>query len=217
MYYEGDFVQGFITAQFPNLKPARTMITSRSRLWAQLPQLLQGPRRQLHLRHLRRNSFSGSVSVRNCFPPGAVTGGADLVCAFKDTPTVRSFINYLATSQAQDIWVKRGGLFPSIHRSALNDYPDPIDQKSAQQLQNASMFRFGAGDSMPSAMQNAWWAGVQQYLQNPSQLDSILTGLENTAMTAYSASPTPCISLTVSISIRITFTFGITDSHRQHH
>jgi alpha-glucoside transport system substrate-binding protein len=47
------------------------------------------------------------------------------------------------------------------------------------------LFRFGAGDSMPSAVQTAWWAGVLAYLQDPSKLDSILDTIESTAKTAY--------------------------------
>ncbi len=154
MYYEGDFIQGFITTQFPSLK-AQTDY-----------------------------DYFPFPTVNTQFQ-GAVTGGADLVAAFKDTPAVRSFIQYIASPQAQDIWVKRGG-FISVNKSiSLIDYPDPISMKSAQQLSNATLFRFGAGDSMPGAMQTAWWAGVLQYLQNPSQLDAILSSLEDTAKTAY--------------------------------
>ena len=47
------------------------------------------------------------------------------------------------------------------------------------------VFRFGAGDSMPGAMQTAWWSATLKYLQDPSQLDSILSDLENTAKTVY--------------------------------
>ena len=105
--------------------------------------------------------------------------------AFKDTPAVRSFVNYVSTPEAQDIWVKKGG-FVSVNKEiSVSDYPDPVAQKSVQQLLSASTFRFGAGDSMPGAMQTAWWAAVLQYLQNPGQLDSILTSLESTAVTAY--------------------------------
>ena len=154
MYYEGDFVQGFITGQYKNLK-AQTDYD-----YFPFPTI--------------------NTQYQN-----AVTGGADLVVAFKDTPAVRSFISYIASSQAQDIWVKRGGFISVNKNISVSDYPDPIAQKSVQQLLGASTFRFGAGDSMPSAMQSAWWAGVLQYLQDPTKLDSILTSLESTANTTY--------------------------------
>jgi alpha-glucoside transport system substrate-binding protein len=116
---------------------------------------------------------------------GGVTGGADLVAVFNDTPTVRSFIEYLSTADAQAIWVKRGGFTSVNNKVSLDDYPDVLTRAAAQQLTEATLFRFGAGDSMPSAVQTAWWAGVLSYLQDPTQLDSILADIESTAQTAY--------------------------------
>ncbi len=116
---------------------------------------------------------------------GGVTGGADLIVAFKDNPTIRSFVQYLSTAKAQEIWVKRGG-FTSVNKMvSLDAYPNVLTRNAAQQLTGATLFRFGAGDSMPSAVQHAWWAGVLSYLQNPSQLDSILANIESVAKTAY--------------------------------
>jgi len=115
----------------------------------------------------------------------AVTGGADLVVAFKDNPTVPSLVEYLSTAAAQDIWVKRGGFTSVNNQVPLSDYPDIVTQNAAKQLSTAAIFRFGAGDSMPSAVQTAWWAGVLSYLQNPDQLDSILQNIESVAVTAY--------------------------------
>ena len=116
---------------------------------------------------------------------GGVTGGADLIVAFKDTPTVRSFVQYLSTADAQTIWVKRGGFTSVNSKVSLDAYPDVLTRAAAQQLTGATLFRFGAGDSIPSAVQAAWWSGVLAYLQNPSQLDSILANIESVAKTAY--------------------------------
>jgi alpha-glucoside transport system substrate-binding protein len=114
-----------------------------------------------------------------------VTGGADLVVAFNDNATVRSFVQYLSTAPAQEIWVERGGFTSVNNQVPLSAYPNVLAQRAAQQLSTASIFRFGAGDSMPSAVQSAWWAGVLAYLQNPGQLDSILQNIESVAVTAY--------------------------------
>ncbi len=40
---------------------------------------------------------------------------------------------------------------------------------------------------MPTAMSTAYWKGVLDYISNPSQLNSILSTLENTAVSAYSS------------------------------
>jgi alpha-glucoside transport system substrate-binding protein len=116
---------------------------------------------------------------------GGVTGGADLLCAFKDTPAVRSFVEYMSTAAAQDIWVKRGGFTSLNNKVSLSDYPDAITRAAAEQLTQATLFRFGAGDSMPSAVQTAWWAGVVSYLQDPTSLDTVLANIQSVADTAY--------------------------------
>jgi len=115
----------------------------------------------------------------------AVTGGADLVVAFKDTPAVRSLVEYLSTAAAQDIWVKRGGFTSVNNKVPLSDYPDVVSQNAASQLSSAAIFRFSQDDAMPAAVENAYWAAVLSYLQNPSDLDSILQGVETVAAANY--------------------------------
>lgn len=180
MYYEGDFVQGFVTTQFPDLEAVQDFD------YFPFPSVptTASPGASPPVTGTASPTATGTITQ------GVVTGGADVVVAFRDTPTIRSFIAYLASPEAQSIWVKRGGFISLNRQIALTDYPDPIAQKSVQQLLNTSVFRFGAGDIMPAAMQTSWWTGIQQYLQNPAQLDSILTSLENAAKTAYPASST---------------------------
>lgn len=154
MYYEGDFVEGFIKGQFPSLVPGQDF------------------------------SFFNFPTINQQFGNG-ITGGADEAVIFKDNPTIESFMNYISTATAQDIWVKRGG-FTSLNKLVpISDYPDVVAQQAAQQLANATLFRFGAGDSMPSAVQTTWWADVLKYLQDPNQLDALLQDIENQAKTAY--------------------------------
>ncbi|MFC1976698.1 ABC transporter substrate-binding protein [Chloroflexota bacterium] len=116
---------------------------------------------------------------------GAVTGGANVVVAFKDTPTVRSFIEYLASADAQQIWVERGGFTAVNNQVSLSAYPTVLARLAAQQLTGATVFRFDADDNMPSAVQKAFWEGTLAYLQNPDQLDSILQDIEARAKDAY--------------------------------
>lgn len=118
---------------------------------------------------------------------GADTGGADIMAAFKDNTGTRQFMQFMASAEAQSIWVKRGGA-TSVNKSVpLSDYPSDVARNSAMQLTTASSFRVGADDLMPAAMENAYWAGVLSYIQHPSQLDSVLSSLENTAMQAYTS------------------------------
>lgn len=184
MHYGGDYVQGFLVAQFPNQVPgedyaffAFPVIDPDAVMPAATPTPVVSP--------------TPTPQITPAVTPGVaqdmlvVTGGADLVVAFRDNPTVRSFMEYIASAEAQEIWVERGG-FTSVNNNVdLDAYPDELARQSAEMLATATVFRYGAGDIMPSAVQTAWWTGVLEYLQNPNQLDSILQNIENQAVAAY--------------------------------
>jgi alpha-glucoside transport system substrate-binding protein len=116
---------------------------------------------------------------------GAVTGGANVVVVFRDNATTRSFVEYLASPEAQQIWVNLGGFTAVNKEVSLSAYPNPLARKAAEQLTGATVFRFDADDNMPSAVQKAFWEGTLAYLQNPSSLDSVLEQIEATAVDAY--------------------------------
>jgi alpha-glucoside transport system substrate-binding protein len=116
---------------------------------------------------------------------GAIIGGADLLVAMKDNDGTRQFMQFLATAEAQSIWVKRGGA-TSVNRSVnLDDYPDPVARQSAQILTNATAVQLSVGDLVPPALQSAYWKGMLTYISTPGQLDSVLNSLEDTAKRAY--------------------------------
>jgi alpha-glucoside transport system substrate-binding protein len=122
------------------------------------------------------------------FPPidpqyaGAVTGGADLLVMFNDTPASRSLMQYLSTGAAQQIWVGRGGFTSTNNQVSLNNYPDPLAAKVAEQLTSARIFRFDADDIWGGELQDAFWKGILDYLEDPSRLDSILQEIEAVAV-----------------------------------
>ena len=116
---------------------------------------------------------------------GAVTGGADVVVAFKNNSAVKQLIQYLATPAAQVIWVKRGGFTSPNKQVDLSTYPDPVSKKSAQMLASATITRFGADDLMPTQVETAFWKGTLTYIQDQSQLDSVLSTIKSTATQAY--------------------------------
>ncbi len=69
----------------------------------------------------------------------------------------------------------------------LSAYPDPVAQASAKALTGAPVFRFGADDLMPQAVENAFWKATLQYVQTPNQLDSILSSMESIAAQSYTS------------------------------
>jgi alpha-glucoside transport system substrate-binding protein len=117
---------------------------------------------------------------------GSITGGGDLFGMFTDTPQARSLIQYLLTPEAQEIWVKRGGFISANKNVPAESYPDEASKASAEILANAKTFRFDASDLMPNAMNKAFFQAVVKYVQNPSDLDSILANLDSVQTDAYS-------------------------------
>jgi len=112
------------------------------------------------------------------WPGGAVTGGANIAYAFNSNPGTCSFLSHIASADAQEIWVKRGG-FTSVNRDvSIDAYPDVVTRKQAQQLLEAQTFRFDMDDAIGGAAQQAIFAGVVQYLTNPGSLDGILQSVE---------------------------------------
>jgi alpha-glucoside transport system substrate-binding protein len=114
----------------------------------------------------------------------AVTGGADLVVAMRDSSAVRELVRYLATARAQTIWVKRGG-FTSANKSVdLAAYPNPVARHSAAMLTATTTFRFGAGDLLSPAVQQAFWKGALTFIRDQKQLEMLLTDIEHVAQQA---------------------------------
>ena len=110
----------------------------------------------------------------------------DLLGMFRDTPAARELIAYLTTPQAQEAWISRPGSGAiSVNQRVLADYPDNLSRDLAENLAKAADVRFDASDSMPQMMQNAFLNAVLEYLDAPSQLNVILSGLDQVRKAAY--------------------------------
>lgn len=116
---------------------------------------------------------------------GAVEAAGDLFGMFNDTPQARALLKYLTTPEAQAIWVQRGGALSPNKRVPAEAYPDPLAQQAGQILTSAEIVRFDASDLMPEAMNNAFWSAILEYVQNPGDLDRILTNLDQVQQDAY--------------------------------
>lgn len=129
-------------------------------------------------------SFFGFPAFVADAPPSTVIAG-DLFGMFNDTPEARAHIRYLVTSEAQAIWVGRGGAISPNQNVSLDTYPDELARKAAEQLTQAEVVAFDASDLMPEAMNNAFWQAVLEYLQSPDDLERILENLDAVRSDAY--------------------------------
>ena len=116
---------------------------------------------------------------------GARVIAGDLFGMFKDTDQARQLIKYLTTPEAQAIWVKRGGAISPNKKVAASDYPDDLSRSIGQIMVSTTTPKFDAGDLMPNAMQADYWKAVLAFVNDQSQLDSILAGLDKTQADAY--------------------------------
>jgi alpha-glucoside transport system substrate-binding protein len=109
----------------------------------------------------------------------------DLFGMFNDRPVVRSLMEWLASAEAQEIWVRRGGFIAPNRDVPLDAYPDDLTRQAAEILVTAEVVRFDASDMMPAAVNDAFWAGVLEFVQNPGNLDAILQRIEEVAQESY--------------------------------
>ena len=116
---------------------------------------------------------------------GALTGGGDIVGLFSDKAAAKDLLKYLVTAEAQQIWADKGGFVSA--NTKVTTYPNAVEQKSADSIKNATVFRFDGGDLMPGTMKAAFFTAMVDFAEDQSQLDSILASLDEVQATAYAA------------------------------
>ncbi|MET4539992.1 MULTISPECIES: extracellular solute-binding protein [Micrococcaceae] len=100
----------------------------------------------------------------------AVTGGGEMVGAYKDTPEVQSFLAYLASADFANNRVKLGGVVSANKGLDPANAQSDLDKLTVQILQDPdTVFRFDGSDLMPSAVgSNSFWKGIVQWINGTS-------------------------------------------------
>ena len=112
-------------------------------------------------------------------------GAADMVVMFNDTPEARAFMEYIISTEAQEIWVAEIGALSANKGVNPAAYPDDLTRKAAEILVNASTFRFDGSDLMPSAVgAGSFWTGILDYVSGTSLMKVLMT-IETSALDAY--------------------------------
>ncbi|WP_328611091.1 ABC transporter substrate-binding protein [Amycolatopsis sp. NBC_00345] len=114
-------------------------------------------------------------------PPVSVVS-ADLAGMFHDTPQSRRLMEFLVTPEAQRIWpgIASASAFSASAKVGQSVYGDPVKRKVAEALTGQSQVCFDASDLMPAAMTGAFYRAVLEYVNDPGQLDTLLSRLEDT-------------------------------------
>jgi alpha-glucoside transport system substrate-binding protein len=114
-----------------------------------------------------------------------VVGGGDVMVMFKDNPASRAFMEYLATPEAAEIWVRRGGFSSPNSNVDADLYSDELTRKTATALAEAEVFKFDMSDLLPGQFgSDAMFTILQDFLKNPQDVDGTATKLEAAAKSA---------------------------------
>jgi alpha-glucoside transport system substrate-binding protein len=121
--------------------------------------------------------------------PASVVGGGDTVVLFNDSPAAQALIKYMASTDAAEIWAKRGG-FATLNKNLdAGVYPDAITQTTAGAIGEAEVFRFDLSDLQPAAFGGTVGQGLfklfQDFLKNPDDVDGITKQMETAAAKAF--------------------------------
>lgn len=115
-------------------------------------------------------------------------GGADLFVMFNDNENTRALMEFLTQPEALAGWLEGGGSgIATNNQFPLDRYPDPLSRRAAEVLQQVDAFRFDASDLMPGDVNQAFWTGALDFVQNPDALPDILERIESIADEAYAA------------------------------
>lgn len=132
--------------------------------------------------------FFDFPSISNTSP--AVVGGADVAVLLKDSPGGKALMQYLASPEAAEVWVKLGGFISPNKNVSLEVYPDDIIRRAAQALIAAQdSFRFDMSDLQPAEFGGTTGQGMfkafQDFLRDPTDTDGVMQYLESSAADAY--------------------------------
>jgi ABC-type glycerol-3-phosphate transport system substrate-binding protein len=110
-----------------------------------------------------------------------LVGGGDLAAAFKDSADVRSFLKYISSAAAGTIWVSTGAIVSPNKQVKAKAYPNLLVRNEAKQVAAAKVFLFDGSDLLPGSLADDWGAVLQNALQKPGSISSLLSDFQKKA------------------------------------
>ena len=114
---------------------------------------------------------------------GNVEGFADSFVMYNDTPQAKALMSYLATADAQSLFVAGGGTLAA--NSTVQNFPDPVFKKAADIVASAKTLLVDASDFFPADMKTGFYKGILDFTKDQSKLDSILATLDQVQAASY--------------------------------
>ncbi len=116
-----------------------------------------------------------------------LVGGGDITAAFVANSDVKALVEYLASPEAGKIWVSTGAIVSPNKGVTAAAYPNPLVKAEAEQVKNATVFRFDGSDLMPGSLGEDWGTVLQTVLKDPSKIDSQLSSFQTEAKDAFAS------------------------------
>ena len=109
-----------------------------------------------------------------------ITGGGEMVGAYKDTPEVQALLAYMASADFANTRVKLGGAVSANKGLDPNNGQSELDKQSIALLQDPdTVFRFDGSDLMPGAVgSNSFWKGIVAWV-NGAPAKQVADSVEN--------------------------------------
>jgi alpha-glucoside transport system substrate-binding protein len=118
-----------------------------------------------------------------------VVGGGDTVSMFTDSEAAQALVEFLATTEAAQVWAEKGGFATLAQDLDPNVYPDAITQTTAGAISEAETFRFDLSDLQPAEFGGTVGQGLfklfQDFYANPGNVDQIAQQMERAAAKAH--------------------------------
>jgi alpha-glucoside transport system substrate-binding protein len=118
-----------------------------------------------------------------------VVGGGDSITTFRDTPAVRAFASFLASTDGARVWAARGGFSSPNRNIGASVYPDEQTARIAGALAQAQTVRFDMSDLAPASFGGTpgqgEWKILQDFLANTSDVNGTAAKLESAAAKAF--------------------------------
>ena len=114
-----------------------------------------------------------------------LVGAGDLASAFKDSADIRAVLKYISSPEAGRIWVSTGAIISPNKQVKKGAYPNVLVQKEAAQVAAAKVFLFDGSDTLPGTLADDWGATLQNVLQKPGSISSLLSDFQKKADKAF--------------------------------
>jgi alpha-glucoside transport system substrate-binding protein len=123
-------------------------------------------------------------------PSSGIVSGGDGAVALTDNPSAQTFLEFLTTPEAAEVWASAGGFISPNQNLDTSVYPDDITRRLAEGVVEAGEeVKFDMSDLAPpefgGTTGQGLWKSFQDFVKNPDDIEGITQELESAAKKAY--------------------------------